>query len=133
MSKENPKYRTHDSPRFVEPVVDWGPSLTDPSQDIPVSRLVARHTRLGKPAHNLPYGDDLSRVGFTELHTQLLQASESVKELQEADRLAAVNSDAAKLAADKAALKPGSPELAKLAADLTAVLPGLQALVSAPK
>lgn len=136
MSKENPKYRTHDSPAFVEPVVDWGVSLTDPSQDISIEKLVALHIRRGAPAHGLSYGEDLSRVGFTELHLQASDLADKVRGSVEAEKVEADKAAAAKAAAAKAAavesvvkasgLKPDSPELATLRSELTRVLPGFE-------
>lgn len=74
---------------FEEPTVSWPPSLTDPSQNITVDRLVAAHVRAGKPKHGLPFGDDLSRVGFTELHAAHRDLSEQIALQREKDKAAA--------------------------------------------
>lgn len=135
--KENPKYRSWDSPAFVEPKVDYGESLTDPSQNIPIAQLVANHVRMGNPPHGLTFGDDLSRVGFTELALKAKEASATIADQQAAE--AKLKADAAaKAIADRRAvmervdkaLKAGSPEVQALAAELTRVLPGFEASVA---
>jgi len=138
MTKENPKYRTHDSPMFKEPDVDWGPSLTDPSQDIPVASLIDRHLRGGSPAHGLPFGDDLSRVGFTELGVRAAQLRDELDKVEsegkalEAKKLEAAQSKQRELRSKLLSqLKAGSPELQRLASELTRELPGFQADVVA--
>lgn len=133
---ENPKYRTPDSPPFVEPEVIWPPSLTDPSQTISVERLVANHVRSGvRPVGY--FGTDYSRLGFAELvelEKQLSRDLES-KELEEKDRKQkAAELQKAKQQSLKVRLlqqlKAGSPELQQLAAELTGTLPGFGADVA---
>lgn len=142
MSKEKkivPKYRSWETAHlFSEPVVDWGVSLTDPSQNISVERLVAAHIRAGSPAHGLVYGDDMSRVGFTELSVELQAARSRLAEARQAEASAKREVEEKAKAAGKAArdsvlarLRAGSPELQALASDLTRILPGFEASVAA--
>lgn len=131
--KENPKYRTVDSPKFVEPEVVWPPSMTDPSQAISVDRLVAIHVRSGKVAEKY-YGVDLSKLGFAEL-TELEAKLSSELEKKQLGEKEAKDKAAAQLRERQASvkarllqqLKAGSPELQALAAELTGVLPGFDA------
>lgn len=139
MSDRKPKYRTWDSPPYVEPKVKWPESLTDPSQNMPIEKLVDRHIRAGSPAHGLPFGDDLSRVGFTELSVELQQARVRLSEARDSEKKAAAEVEEKALAAAKAAregvlakLRAGSPELQAIAADLTRILPGFEASLPPP-
>lgn len=158
MQKENPKYRTHDSPPYVDPPTVWPPSMTDGSQDISVARLVADHLRKGglSPEESMAFGEDYSKLDLIELQArrELLnkQLESRVGEL-EAEATAAAGSAAAAAAGrpaeispapssqmipasqqpGSAQLQPGSPELQRLAAELTRILPGFNAAVLSSK
>lgn len=137
MAKPEPKYRTHDSPPFVEPEVKYPPSLTDPSQYEPMSRLVERYMRDGGVPHGLPFGDDLSRVGFTELHAAAEAAGKNLEELmakeKEPEVPPATPAAPPPPKAVEAELLPGSPEIQALAASLTRLLPGFELRPVPPK
>lgn len=140
MAEKRTKYRTWDNAkRYEEPVIDWPASLTDPSQNISIERLVERHVRAGSPAHNLPYGDDLSRVGWTELTVQEQAARAAFARAAAADAAAlkrrADEGDAARRELQRRVvlqLKAGSPELQALASELTRILPGFEESVAPP-
>lgn len=139
MQKENPKYRTIDSPKYEEPVIDWPESLTDPSQNVPIQRLIDDHISRGAISPPMQYGVDVSRMDFTEAHANL-QTLEALqrKEKLDADaaaKLAAEQRDAKKkevLGRFNEAVRANSPELAKIAAELTAILPGFEGLAPSP-
>lgn len=128
MIKENPKYRTHDSPPWSDPPVEWGPSLTDPSQDIRVDTLVAKYQRDGvvpiDPAH---YGVDMRTMDVIEATRRLAEAQAEIAAAEKAavEERSKILSDAARV------LKAGSPEALQLAASLTKILPGFQEVLDA--
>lgn len=143
--KENPRYRTHESPKYVEPVINWPDSMTDPSQNISIQRLIDDHISRGVPPKEMYFGTDLSRLDFTEAHSSL-KALDELREkelLDEGFRKKKADFDL-QVAAEarlmkvvgqlkSSDLKPGSPEIQALAAELTEVLPGFRAAVIAPK
>lgn len=141
MTKENPKYRTQDSPVFVEPLIDWPDSVTDPSQDISINRLVSDYISRGAPKPNLAYGVDVSRVDFTMAHSAIRdldalnarRREEDVEKKKKADAELVAAAEARLLAVvgqlKSSDLKPGSPEMQALAAELTGILPGFKAAV----
>lgn len=142
--KENPKYRSIDSPPFVEPVIDWPPSMTDPSQNISTERLIQDHINRTTPPPPMYYGTDLSRVDFTAAHSalrdlQVLQDQEKAradadKKKADADKQAAAERELLDVVGQLSSpdLKPGSPGIQALAAKLTGILPGFKAAVIAP-
>lgn len=141
----NPKYRTHDSAVFVEPFIEWPPSLTDPSQHISIERLINDQISRGKPPPEMYFGVDLSRMDFTEAHAGLQHLEELkskqlaeeglLKKKAEADLQAAAEARLLKVVGQlqSSDLKPGSPEIQALAAELTGILPGFKAAVITPK
>lgn len=129
---------------FVEPAIDWPVSMTDPSQNISVQRLVDDFVSRGLPPPQMTYGVDVSRVDFTVAHAEVARvdellarqkAEEAVKKKKSDEELAL----AAELRLKKVVaqlqssdFKPGSPEVQALAAELTGILPGFKAAVVAP-
>lgn len=123
---KNSKYRTHDSPKFVEPKVIWPPSLTDPSQDISVRNLVDQFVRRGSPKPVQYFGEDIGRLDIIEVERRLRENKEILEASNKKPPVPAAPEPAKPAPAAPA---PGSPELDKLRAELTRILPGLQALV----
>lgn len=130
------KYQTHDDRWYKDPVTKFPVSRTDPSQDIPIAKLVSRHVRSGLPAPVGHYGEDFRPGDVSEIHSRLTEMKAKLVEEQallEKDKLVK-----AKLERDlKAArirelvesaqkLTPGSPELAKVSSELTDFLPGVE-------
>lgn len=135
-SPKKSKYRTHDSPRLPIPKVDWGPSKTDPSQDIPITKLIAQFVRRGEPAPVLPYGEDLRGVDLIDAHRIVqnyrnLAAADkkTADEKAKAEKAAALekrNQRVRELVSKAHEYKPGSSELQAIAQELTGLLPGLE-------
>lgn len=144
MTMKTKKYQTHDDVWYKDPETVWPESMTDPSQDVSIARLVADYISRGAPRQDLQFGLDTSRLDFTEAHSSLA-ALEALQEKQRADDAEAKKkADAEKVAAAEgrlmkvvgqlksSELKPGSPEIQALAAELTEILPGFKAAVVAP-
>lgn len=130
------KYQTHDDRWYKDPVVTFPVSRTDPSQDIPITRLVERHVRSGLLPPVGVYGEDFRPGDVSEIHSRLSDMKEQLA-VQQADT-EKKKLEKAKLERDlKAArirelvesaqkLTPGSPELAKVSSELTDFLPGVE-------
>lgn len=144
MTTKTKKYQTHDDLWFKDPEIEWPESMTDPSQDVSIARLVADYISRGAPKQDLQYGLDTSRLDFTEAHASL-SALEALQEKQRAedaelkkkadvDKAAAAEGRLMKVVGQlkSSDLKPGSPEIQALAAELTEILPGFKAAVVAP-
>ena len=123
---------------YNDPPTVWPPSLTDPSQNISIQRLINDYLSRGAAPlqpQNMAYGVDMSRLDFTTAHSAL-SALDDLKERrllemplqEEGGRGIAVSNLALK---DKvlAQLKAGTPELQAIAADLTRILPGFEEVV----
>lgn len=139
MKRAAPKFQSQTDLWYEDPVYVPGESLTDPSQDIDVRKLVETYVRTGG-SPEMVFGEDQRFVDrldaydrVKELKAQLDEAvaaeKKSAADKAAADRAAAVKAReqrTAQLLERAVGLKPGSPELLALAAELTAPLPGLE-------